>query len=396
MNASWYRSADPLRDSEHLQVAVDRFRRQRGITSRADTLAWLDLHGLTVADLADLVAQKVRSRGVVGRVLAGRPRTHPGRTPGGTQSSRADVRPNLFIVGAPKCGTTSMYRYLREHPQIYMSPLKEPDYFCFDLNVSPYYQVDTEADYLRLFEGSESSPIRGESSTLYLYSRVAAKEIRRFAPDARIVIMLRNPIDFMYSQHRQFVMRLSEDIEDFETALRAEPQRATGATPMATTEFAECLQYQRFARFSEQVSRYLEVFPRDRVKIILLEDLARDTGAVFSDTLRFLRLDDVHARDLRPYNVTAEKTASNLAAKRYLNAHPLLRHLVSRIPLGARTRLDRAIATVWRTHVRFTEAMPARLRATLVTEFSSEIEALSGLIGRDLAHWRRTAPVVAS
>src|ERR671927_280038 len=134
-------------------------------------------------------------------------------------------RPDFFIVGAPKCGTTALYVYLKAHPQIFMPFLKEPHFFGRDL--SSRYGRMTLADYLALFAGAKNDQRVGEASSWYLYSRTAAREIKEFSA-ADIIVIFRNPIDMMYAQHSQLLFQRQEEIVDFKEALAAESERRQG------------------------------------------------------------------------------------------------------------------------------------------------------------------------
>jgi len=107
-------------------------------------------------------------------------------------------KPDLFIVGAPRSGTTALYEYLRSHPDIFMCTPKEPNYFSFDMNRPR--AANTEEEYLRLFKNAHEK-VAGEASVWYLYSKVAIAEIMRFNPDAKIIAMVRSPIDWFRSWH---------------------------------------------------------------------------------------------------------------------------------------------------------------------------------------------------
>lgn len=131
-----------------------------------------------------------------------------------------DKTPNFFIVGAPKCGTTAMHIYLRQHPEIFMPEKKESHFFGSDLN-SQYFIRDREK-YLSLFSEAKDVKRIGEASVWYLYSKQAAYEIKEFSPSASIIIMLRNPVDMLYAQHSQFLYNGNENIASFEDALNAE------------------------------------------------------------------------------------------------------------------------------------------------------------------------------
>jgi hypothetical protein len=146
----------------------------------------------------------------------------------------AEVRPNFVMVGAPKCGTTSMAQYLDQHPDIYMVR-GEPHYFGSDIEYNRPRL--TSGQYRQLFLPSRGKAIRGERSTWYLYSQNAASEIYDCNPDALIIAMLRNPADMLHSLHSHYVQRgRRDDIDDFAKALAAEPARrgqSAGSSPFS-------------------------------------------------------------------------------------------------------------------------------------------------------------------
>ena len=148
------------------------------------------------------------------------------RIAGGIRGSARLKRPDLFIVGAFKAGTTAMYEYLRVHPQVFMSVPKEPMYFGADL--TPRYRRMTDDEYLALFTDATPDQRAGEASPWYLYSKDAPREIFDFAPSAQAIVLLRNPVDVMYAQHSQLVFNRREDIVDFGEALAAEDDRLAG------------------------------------------------------------------------------------------------------------------------------------------------------------------------
>src|SRR5690349_13337870 len=134
-------------------------------------------------------------------------------------------RPDFFLVGAPKCGTSLMDTYLARHPDVFMCS-KEPHYFGADLAFNnPPRSLE---NYLSLFEGSDAAKRVGDSSVWYLWSRTAAAEIKEFAPEASILVMLRNPVSMMHSLHSHLLYTADENIASFEQALAAEPDRREG------------------------------------------------------------------------------------------------------------------------------------------------------------------------
>jgi len=291
------------------------------------------------------------------------------------------MRPDFFIVGAQKCGTTSLYRYLGQHPEVFMSAKPDPHFFGSDLTRADFY-VKSEAEYLALFEGSEGALRRGEVSTLYLYSEKAAGEIQSWNPDARIIVLLRNPVDLMYSLYAENVFRGREDAATFERALAAEVRRSTGLGGPAS-QHPEPLMYRRTARFSEQIERYLAHFEPEQVHFVLLEDLRADAASVFRDTCTFLGIDASYAPDFERHN--PNKTVRSSRIRRWLVRPPeVARRLARRVTTRRARREFFDFAT--RLNTRFSDRAPMEpgLRQALHEEFAGEIERTGALIGRDL------------
>jgi hypothetical protein len=198
-------------------------------------------------------------------------------------------RPNLFIVGAPKCGTTAWVHYLSSHPDIFFSPVKEPHYFCTDF--PNFRHVKTESEYLALFAAGADSKVLGEASVRYLHSRDTARNIRQYNPDARILIFVRDQQDYLPAQHNQMVFNKLESILDFETAWRLSGKRdASNMSP--TCSEPRFLDYAQCAGFSEHVERYFDQFPEDQVRVFHFRDWSREPRATYLEILRFLGLED--------------------------------------------------------------------------------------------------------
>ena len=144
------------------------------------------------------------------------------------------MKPNLFIAGAAKCGTTAWHSYLREHPDIFFPELKEPNFFALDFPGMRNFTSRT--DYEKLFSRGKNARYRGEASGLYLYSAAAAKAIRDYDPAARILIFLREQERFLPSYHHQLMYRFAEPIADFETAWRQSGPRSRDTIPRTCPE----------------------------------------------------------------------------------------------------------------------------------------------------------------
>lgn len=292
--------------------------------------------------------------------------------------------PNLFIVGAPKCGTTSLHGYLGQHPDIFMAEPKEPYYFLSDM---PHQERFDEKAYMALFANAGEVQYAGEASVWYLYSSAAASNIRDFCPRARIIIMLRNPADLLYSLHHRSLHTANEDIFDFEEALAAEPERRQRRRIPATAYFPDGLCYRQVVDFVPQVRRYLDAFGRSSVRIVLFDDFVNDTAGVYRDTLTWLNVDDDFEPDLTRRNVS--RPLPNLALQRFLRRNAMMRAFRS----GMRALVPQPVITGIQAAIgKYTQRQqPARLdpalRARLLQDMRADIEALGELIERDLSLW---------
>lgn len=307
-------------------------------------------------------------------------------------SSRPDAaatkRPDFFIVGAPKCGTTAMYSYLQEHPQVFMPFHKEPLYFGADLQ-RRYGQM-TEEQYLALFADARPGQIAGEASAWYLYSQTAAREIHAFAPGAGIIVMLRNPIDVMYAQHSQLLFNRQEVITDFGEALEAEDERREGQRLPPGPIRAENLFYRQMVRFADQLQRYLDEFGADRVHVIVHDDLRRDTPAQYRRVLEFLGVDPEFRPSFALRNTNKRPRSGGLQQMIYAPPRPI-RALA---PWLRRSRLAHAVRgalVTMNSRVEQRQQMDPALRRRLTEEMRPDVERLGALIGRDLSAWSTVA-----
>lgn len=300
--------------------------------------------------------------------------------------------PNLFIVGAPKSGSTSLYEYLREHPDVFMSLVKEPCYFAADLaldksgNFMRYGQ--DEKLYFDLFSDADDAKVVGEASTRYLYSQQAPRLIHGIAPEARIVAALRNPVDMMHSLHAHKLAAGTEDIADFEQALAAEADRHAGQRipPFSNPKLAT---YTDRARFGEQLERWIATFGRERVRVIIFEEMVADPPLHFRRLLEFLGVDP----DYQPASFAAHNVAHGARSP------ALRRALNSRVPQWVAWRMMPRLIGDLRTRTlvrRFSQGPLQRrnieraplgpeLRGRLEAELTPDVKRLSQLLGRDMS-----------
>ena len=298
------------------------------------------------------------------------------------------VRPNFFIVGAPKCGTTALYEYLRPHPNVFMAKVKEPHFFAKDLGTYPL--IKTLDAYMALFGDSTDRHLRvGEASVYYLRSSTAIANIYEFNPDAKLVAMFRNPVDMVHSFYSQLVYVAQEDVDDFETAWRLQERRAQGLDLPLRSRGAFLLQYADMGRFGTQAERLLSIFPPAQVKVILYDDFAASPRKVYDEVIGFLDLPRDNPTEFPRIN---ENKRARVAWLRNLMVKPpaALRETYRSLKqtMGAK-RLD-AIKQGVLDRITVRERRPPlspRFRAELVETFREEVALLSRLLKRDLSHW---------
>lgn len=294
-------------------------------------------------------------------------------------------RPNLFIVGAPKCGTSSLHNYLGQHPEVFMTQTtKEPAFFCPELRVNEYRRPRSEEAYLKLFADARDEKWLGESTTWHLYSTQAAARIKQFDPKAKIIIMLRSPVEAMYSLHGQFIFSCNEDILDFSVALEAEHDRSEGRRIPATSTSPDGLQYTKVFTYSEQVRRYFDVFGREQVRVILFDDFIKDTPGAYRKTLEFLGVDPTFQATLEVVN--AAKPVA-LGINRFLAHRPRLRSAIHcLVPASVQRKVIDTLPKFAKTIDRPNKIDP-ELKRRLQPMFREDVQRLGELLGRDLSHW---------
>ena len=298
-------------------------------------------------------------------------------------------KPNFFIVGFGRSGSTSLYKYLRQHPQIYMSPVKEPKFFSSDMREGAgTTAVNTLPEYLALFQAAGDRKVLGEASTMYILSDVAAEQIYRFNPQSKIVILLRHPVDFLQSWHSLGVRDGYESEPDLLRALDLEEQRTREGG--ARDQGAEIsYRYRHVIHHAPRyVQRWYDTFGRDQVKVIVFDDLSRRTEEVYRDLLAFLEVDTSIVPDFKVHNSARAFGKSRAAWVDKLLGKPGsagLRRLLPQRSLGIR----KALRKLNTTEVQRQDLAP-ETRQALVDEFTPVIQDLERIVRRDLSAWYRT------
>jgi hypothetical protein len=297
-------------------------------------------------------------------------------------------KPNFFIVGAPKCGTTALYEYLRSHPQVFLPTLKEPHFFSEDLLT--YRITKTLDEYNGLFKDATPEHLRvGEASASYLLSSAAIPAIRKFSPDAKIIAMFRNPVDLVYSFHSQLLYWSEETEKNFETAWQLQERRRRGLDVPRTSRDPFWLQYRDVGRLGTQTQRLLSVYPRDQVMLILFDDFAASPQRIYDEVIDFLGL--VHDQRTEFPRVNENKRV-RLSWLRdfYRKPPPALRQGFRRFKETAAGK-HLAVLKQWIVGLNTVQErrppLTTEFRAELVETFRDEVALLAKILRRDLTHW---------
>ncbi len=299
-------------------------------------------------------------------------------------------RPNFFIVGLGKCASTSLHHYLKQHPYIGMSSVKEPNYFGSDLLRGKSALKLSEEEYLKLFSSADDKKIIGESSISYISSDKAADEIYNFNPHSKILILLRHPAEQMFSRYEHnFRSPVDPETESsFEEALSEENIRIRTFSDIHRTSSAIIMNVVFYRKnifeLPDRIKKYQTLFGKNNVKIILYEDLVKDTPEIFKDLLRFLGVNDSFKPVFKKFNSTKVR-------------YPILRKILfSKVVIYLRKKISMKIfPNLGRIADRFTiieikkGVMKEATRKLLTEEMLPYINRIEALVDRDLSEYKK-------
>lgn len=301
--------------------------------------------------------------------------------------------PNFLMIGAAKSGTTTVWHYLRQHPEIFMSPRKHVRFFSFqEANPDfrgpplegesvPYAITDVDA-YRALFDGVEDEIAVGEASHSYLYQPMAAERIREYARDIKLIAILRNPADRAYSHYMQMRRDGREPLEDFRRALEAEDERVRD-------NWWPDFHYARIGLYHSQLRRYFERFDRDQLKVYLYEDLKTDPRGMMRDVFRFLDVDDAYMLETS-LNYNASGVPKNKTVHTLLQGLRSIKPVVERVlPQKHTKRLLRVGSDLHNRNLTKSAMAPETRKSVTDVYFRQDIIELQDLIQRDLSAWLR-------
>ena len=300
------------------------------------------------------------------------------------------MKPNLFIVGQPKTGTTALHQFLGQHPEIYMSSIKEPHFFCADFHLESdraygkqrFYDFRSESAYLQLFSKAKNVKIAGESSTNYLYSQVAAEKIYNFNPDAKIIIVLREPAKFLYSLHSHYVKFTEENEPDFLTASALETKRKQEEALSPRVTSPSYLYYSQRVQYYQQVKRYCDRFKPEQIKVIIFEEFKSANERIFREVLDFLGVEPNFTPEYSAINVNKEvkfKAINNLINNHL--AKSISKNLLSQ-EFNDFVRDNVVEKLLW--HQAPKAKIPEEIKLQLMQQYQPEVAKISELLQLDL------------
>ena len=289
-------------------------------------------------------------------------------------------KPNFFIIGAPKCGTTSLHNYLNSHSQITMSHPKEPHYFSNDIENGG---IRNKEQYLDCFShGDKNALAIGESSTLYLYSKVAVQNIYNYNKDAKFITMIRNPIEIARSFH-QVALKVFGEIEtDFQKAWLLEENRKSGVNIPKGCIDRQLVLYGNIAKIGQQVERLLAKIHSDKIHFVLYDDFKKSTESEYIKVLNFLNVDKELPLQFRSYNKT-QRIKSKAVTKLTNYASALKKTMNIKTGFNIADKIHKMNTTSDSLN-----ELPVNFLLKMDKFFQYDIALLSRLIKKDLSKWR--------
>jgi hypothetical protein len=290
------------------------------------------------------------------------------------------VLPNFIVIGAAKAGTTALYWYLEEHPDVFMSPVKETNFFAYGVDEGGRllygdpdvhrFPIKTLQEYEQLFARAGDTLAVGEASHIYLECPQAPARIRNLLPGVRLIASIRHPVDRAYSDYLMYLRRRGR---------RFDPDRQL----TATSEWARPdSRWMQVSRYYEQLSRYFAVFPRDQIHVMLFDDLKANPAGAVQEVYRRIGVDPAFIPDFEtPHAV------GGMPASRFLEGLFTTSALSKVVRPWMPKRATNWVKRLRGRNMRQAPPLPPELKRELTSHFREDIGRTSDLIGRSLVHW---------
>ena len=282
--------------------------------------------------------------------------------------------PNFIIIGAYKSGTTSLYYHLRQHPEIFMSRTKEPNFFAHEKKAELMRQdglvpkvIDNMDAYLELFSKVSNEKAVGEASPIYLGSPIAAKRIKETIPDVKLIVILRHPVEAFYSNHYMRIRLGLKTEDDFQERFAVLENRIRSGEIVGPIYYAH-------------LKRYYDLFDSSKIRVYLFEDLIKNSRALMQDIFRFLGVDDTFFPD-------TSKIHNKGGIPRVHKLNVLLKLILKRRKIQRTPFLRNFLLTLQRVNMIQIPPLSSELKSKLTDIFREDIHNLGKLIKRDLSSW---------
>ncbi|OGW81301.1 MAG: hypothetical protein A3C47_06090 [Omnitrophica bacterium RIFCSPHIGHO2_02_FULL_51_18] len=301
------------------------------------------------------------------------------------------IKPNFLIIGAARSGTSSLYRYLGQHPDIFMSQVKEPHFFCHEesrLNLEGPGDkkhaaiVSGAQQYQSLFNNVSHFTAAGDASVWYLYFKSSAERVRHYNPRMKLIAILRQPADRAYSSFLYTLRDGREPLRDFSKALAAEPSRIRAL-------WEPIWHYKNAGFYHDNLRHYLDIFGKSQVRVYLYDDLVSNPRGVLKDICRFLEVDEA-----------AEMNLSEKYNESYISRSRAIQFLMTR-PNPVKSAANFLLRGPWREKLKRSlrkrnevkKPLDANLRRDLTQAYRKDILKLQDLLDRDLSLWLAATPL---
>jgi hypothetical protein len=299
-------------------------------------------------------------------------------------------KPNLFIVGHPRTGTSALHDALDQHPDIFMSIPKEPVYFAKDLHAESdlfhkkpkFFHFRSENQYLKIFKQWAHEKIAGESTAVYLYSKMAAKEIYTFNSEAKIIMVFREPVNWLGSYHAKAIQIIGENQPEFKDAIILENERKKGNYLSEKVMAPSMLYYSDFIRYYKQIQRYTNLFDKAKIKIVIYDDFKNDNSKIYKEILEFLEVDSHFSPRFKKVNIS--RTNAKWPIVHQILQYPyLIKFAIKLLPRGLFSKLS---MTYWESFFENekTTKIDADFRIELMKKFKPEVQLFSDFLNRNL------------
>ena len=296
--------------------------------------------------------------------------------------------PNFLLIGAAKAGTSSVFAYLGQHPEVFISPAKEPNYFALAGQEVRYAgpgdsivnqtSITGRDGYEALFKSARRGMAIGEASTLYLYMPTAADAIRREIPDVKLLVILRDPAERAYSSYLHMRRDGREPLDSFEAALGQEETRIRA-------NWEHLWHYSRLGFYHAQLQRYYDRFPHAQIRVWLYDELEREPHRVLREVFAFLGVDPTFVPDMSVKHKVAGTPRSKALHAVLTRPNPAKTLAKQLLPSDVRGRLYGSL--MQKNIISQRERLRPEVRLTLQAQYRGDVESLSALLGRDLSAW---------